>query len=315
MNSGDSQIITVRAGESQVNTFFYQAGEPTRGDVLLMHTGGAGASAFMCWHLNIDALVEAGYRVTAPDAPGFGRSVVVDGGNVKTTEFVPALLDVLGIARAHMVGNSMGGITLSHVAAECPERVLSLTLSGGEPRIMTDGVLAIGSLGATPRNDFVRAMFGKPELTFDDMRNATADFVFDRNLPIVDVVTQLRLDTLSDIGAYQRARDGAMGQVARRGGDNSTAYLEKIQAATLLLHGRDEPWFYPEEHRAVLTDAAMKVAMVIPDCTSTFLPRCGHWPQLEHPERYNSLLLEFLSSVRGKSLTNGRGTINNDDLA
>jgi 2-hydroxy-6-oxonona-2,4-dienedioate hydrolase len=174
----------------------------------------------------------------------------------------------------------MGGVTLSHVAADHPERVLSLTLSGGEPRVATDAVVAIGSLGATPRNDFVREMFSKPELTFEDMRRATADFVFDRDLPAVDLVARLRLDTLS-----------------RRGSDSGSDYLARIQAPTFLLHGRDEPWFYPNEHRAALTGAAMKAALVIPNCTSTFLPHCGHWPQLEHPERYNALLLEFLASV------------------
>ena len=141
-------------------------------------------------------------------------------------------------------------------------------------------------------------MFGKPGLTFEDMRRATADFVFNRDLPAVDVVTQIRLDTLAEVGAYQRARDGALGQVARRATSASDAdYLANIQAPTFLLHGRDEPWFYLDEHRAALTEAAMKAESVIPNCTSTFLPYCGHWPQLEHPERYNALLLEFLASV------------------
>ncbi len=297
MNIRDGRTITVSVEGTLIETFFYQAGEPDRGDVLLMHTGGAGASAFMCWYLNFDALVDAGYRVTAPDAPGFGQSVVLGSGSVTAAAFVPVFLDALGIAKAHVAGNSMGGVTLSHVAADYPQRVVSLTLSGGEPRVDTEAVRAIGSLGATPRNNFVREMFSKPELTFKDMRRATADFVFNRDLPAVDVVTQLRLDTLSDAGAYQRAKNGAIGQVARRGGDAGTDYLVSILAPTFLLHGRDEPWFYPDQHRAPLTDAAMKAALVIQDCTSTFLPHCGHWPQLEQPERYNALLLEFLASV------------------
>jgi 2-hydroxy-6-oxonona-2,4-dienedioate hydrolase len=300
MQIHDGKTIAVDVGGTQVETFYFQAGEPARGDLLLMHTGGAGASALMCWYLNFDALVAAGYRVTAPDAPGFGRSVVASDGNVKATDFVPAFMDALGITQAHMAGNSMGGVTLSHVAAAHPGRVLSLTLSGGEPRVVTDAVVAIGSLGATPRNNFVREMFGKPQLALADLRHATADFVFDRDLPALDAVTQIRFDTLSEAGAYERAKEGAMGQVARRGSgaDLSAAdYLADIQAPTFLLHGRDEPWFYPDEHRAALTDAAMKAAMVIPNCTATFLPHCGHWPQLEHPERYNALLLEFLASV------------------
>ena len=298
MNINCGKTISVDIGGAIVDTFYYHAGEPTRGDILLMHTGGVGASAYMCWYLNFDALVGAGYRVTAPDAPGFGRSVVVGDNNIKATDFVPAFMDAVGIVSAHMVGNSMGGVTLSHVAVSHPDRVLSLTVSGGEPRVETDAIVAIGSLGATPRNNFVRELFTSPTLSFEDMRHATADFLFDRDQPAVDVVTQLRLDTLSEPGAYQRAKDGALSQVARRvAAKGDSGYLAKIQAPTFLLHGRDEPWFYPYEHRTALTDGAMKAALMIPNCTSTFLPNCGHWPQIERPERYNALLLEFLASV------------------
>ena len=297
MNTGDGRFADVRVGDATVRTFFLQAGEPVRGDILLMHTGGAGASAHMCWYRNVDALAEAGYRVTAPDAPGFGRSEAAGSGNVSAADFIGALLDHLGVERAHLAGNSMGGVTCARFAADHPERVRSLTLSGGEPRVATDAVRAIGSLGATPRNDFVREMFGKPRLTIEDMRRATADFLCDRDHPDVDVIAQRRLDNLSDAGAYQRARDNAMGQVARRGAEGTPEHLSRIQAPTFLLHGRDELWFYPDEHRPALTEAAMLAALVIPNCTLTMLPDCGHWPQIEQAARYNALLLDFLGSV------------------
>jgi pimeloyl-ACP methyl ester carboxylesterase len=36
---------------------------------------------------------------------------------------------------------------------------------------------------------------------------------------------------------------------------------------------------------------------LIPHCDATVLAHCGHWPQLEMPERYNALCLQFLRSV------------------
>ena len=298
MNLPEGKTIDVRVREATVKTFYFQAGEPRRGDILLMHTGGAGASAHMCWHLNFDALVGVGYRVTAPDAPGFGRSKVLGGSPMNMVTFVGALLDHLGIDGAHLVGNSMGGVTAAKFAAEHPERTLSLTLSGGEPRVATDAVRTIGSLGATPRNEFVREMFGKPELTFEDMRRATADFFCNRDHPQVDEVTRRRLENLGDADALRSAKDNAMGQVTRRAGDNSGPdYLSRIQAPAFLLHGRDEPGFYPDEHRAALTEAAMLAVLAIPNCTLTMLPDCGHWPQVEAAHRYNALLFEFLDSI------------------
>jgi 2-hydroxy-6-oxonona-2,4-dienedioate hydrolase len=291
----DGKLTTIKVGDASVDTFYYQVGDPVRGDLILMHTGGAGVSSFMCWYLNIDAFAEAGYRVTAPDAPGFGRSVVAEGGAaVKATDFLPAFMAHMGIERAHLAGNSMGGMTACHVAADHPELVASLTVSGGEPRVATEAVIAIGSLAATPRNDFVRAMFAKPSLAVEDVRHATADFFYDRDHPQIDVVTKIRMDTMADPGPYQRAKDNAIGQIQRKGADGGSSFLANIEVPTFMLHGRDEDWFYPDEHRPALREAAMQAAVEVADCTSTFLPYCGHWPQLEQAGRYNALVLEFL---------------------
>jgi pimeloyl-ACP methyl ester carboxylesterase len=141
-------------------------------------------------------------------------------------------------------------------------------------------------------------MFRKPELTLEDIRRATADFFCNRNHPEVDVIARRRLDNLSEPHAYRYAKDNAMGQVERRAADlGAPEYVSRIRAPTFLLHGRDERWFYPDEHRAALTEAAMQVALMIPDCTLTMLPNCGHWPQVERADRYNALLLESLASL------------------
>ena len=66
----------------------------------------------------------------AVDLPGFGLSEPM---REKVTipafgEFVRKLLDELGFARAHLVGNSMGGFVSSEVAIQAPERVERLVL-------------------------------------------------------------------------------------------------------------------------------------------------------------------------------------------
>lgn len=297
MNIEDGNMVTLRVGDAQVRAFYYRIGTPTRGDVLAMHTGGVGVSAYMCWYLTIDALVREGFRVTAPDAPGFGRSVTTNGEDVSATDFLLALMDALGLNRAHLIGNSMGAMTISKFAVQHPERVASLVLSGGEPRITTDALRAIGSLGVTPRNNFVRAMFADHAVNQENVRIATADFFHDRAHHAIDHVAGLRLDTLADEGVYLRAETGTVRQLEQKSSDSATEYLSNISAPVFLLHGRDENWFYPNPHRAVLTDAAMKAAQVIPNCTTTFLPYCGHWPQLEKADRYNTLICEFFESV------------------
>ena len=293
MDINDGKSIDLNVGGAQVSTYYYEAGKPGGEVVIFLHTGGAGVSAYMCWHQTLDAFASAGYHVYAPDSPGFGRSSVGNGVDV-----LLAFMGALGVHAAHLVGNSGGGMTCTNFAAQHPERVKSLTISGGEPRVETEGSRAVvPTLGETPRMNFAREMLGKPKLVLEDMRRATADFFFDRDHPEVDVVAGLRLATLSDLELLDRVRTDALAQIGRGRTITDAAVFAAIKAPTFLLHGRDEPGFYSDEDAPVLLDAAIKVMYAIDDCRCTVLPHCGHWPQLESPDTYNTLVLGFLKEV------------------
>ena len=293
----DAKSISLIVGGKRVDACYYEAGSADRGSVIFVQTGGAGTTAYMCWHMNIEAFADAGFRVYAPDAPGFGKSKLAsaDTGSVDGEGFLLAFMDAVGVSQAHLVGNSMGAMTAARFAASNPGRVRSVTLSGGEPRLDTDETKAIApTLGATPRMNFVREMLSKPQLAADDMRRATADFFYDRDHPAVEGAARLRLDALRDPELFEQVKEQALGQI--RGGRTNydASLLAQIQAPTFLLHGRDEKWFYTEDTAPALIEAAVKVAFVVPNCRATLLPHCGHWPQLEQPETFNALVIEFL---------------------
>lgn len=71
------------------------------------------------------------YNIVAPDLAGHGDSPFVTGlsysGPSQATR-VAALLDALGVDKAHIVGNSMGGFITAHFAMAYPERTLTATL-------------------------------------------------------------------------------------------------------------------------------------------------------------------------------------------
>lgn len=73
------------------------------------------------------------YRVVVPDLPGFGESDRLDEARYAYADQLPrlaALLDALGIGRAHLAGSSMGGTLAALFALRHPGRVLSLALIG-----------------------------------------------------------------------------------------------------------------------------------------------------------------------------------------
>jgi pimeloyl-ACP methyl ester carboxylesterase len=103
--------------------------------VLLLH--GFPDSSHL-WRHQVPALVEAGFRAIAPDLRGFGQSdkpeAVEDYTITRSLEDLRALLDALGIERAHVVGHDFGAALAGVAAALAPERVERLVvLSVGHP--------------------------------------------------------------------------------------------------------------------------------------------------------------------------------------
>lgn len=98
--------------------------------LLLLH--GAMTDAMQNWRMVLGPLAEK-RRVVAPDQRGHGRSPWVPGRGLRLDDLVDdalALLDALGVAKAHVLGASMGGYVGLGLRARAPERVASLALAG-----------------------------------------------------------------------------------------------------------------------------------------------------------------------------------------
>ena len=98
--------------------------------VVLLHGSGPGATARTNFAENIEPLAEH-FRVIAIDMPGWGESDTQseETGRDHTAALV-AILDALGIDKAALVGNSMGGMTAVTTAVEHPDRVSHLITMG-----------------------------------------------------------------------------------------------------------------------------------------------------------------------------------------
>lgn len=115
--------------------------------VLLLHGFGVSLHLWDGWAPRLAEL----FRVIRCDLPGFGLTGPDPTGDYSDERAVPilsALLDELGIARAHVVGSSMGGRIAWRLAAEHPVRVDRLVLAA------PDGFSESGRYGEAPRLPF-----------------------------------------------------------------------------------------------------------------------------------------------------------------
>lgn len=124
--------------------FYDTAGDPADPTVVLIAGGGA---QLIAWHVDlVSALVDRGLHVVRMDNRDVGRSARfggpddIDGGYglEEMADDVIRVLDDLGLAAAHLVGHSMGGMMAQMAAIRHPRRVLGLgllsSIPGRDPR-------------------------------------------------------------------------------------------------------------------------------------------------------------------------------------
>jgi aminoacrylate hydrolase len=113
---------------------WYEWHGPEAGEVLILSPGLGGSGSY--WQPNLPALSEH-YRVLLYDHRGTGRSDRALPGRVSVEEMagdVIALMDSLGIARAHLLGHAAGAAIGLVLALDSPERLDRLVLVNGWSR-------------------------------------------------------------------------------------------------------------------------------------------------------------------------------------
>jgi pimeloyl-ACP methyl ester carboxylesterase len=117
-----------------------EAGDPTGLPVLCLH----GYSDHWRSFAPILPHLPASFRVIAPDQRGHGGSERPDAGYDPATlaADAAALLDELGVARAVVVGHSMGSLVAQRLAVEHPARVARLMLVAGAASLRENPALA-----------------------------------------------------------------------------------------------------------------------------------------------------------------------------
>ena len=218
------------------------------------------------------AALSGEFRVIAPDLRGFGRSAVTTG-LVTMREYaadVEELLDRLGIARAAIVGLSMGGLVAMELAAHRPDRcwAIGLVATTMEPPSAADAAARLERAAAVERD-------GMPVLV-DYMHTGVYG-------PGCGPAVRARVD------AMMRAAPPAGAAAALRGRAQRPDYrplLAELDLPALVCAGSADPW----SNAAVTAEIAASLKR--PEIA--VIDGAGHLPNLEAETEFNDVLGAFL---------------------
>jgi len=271
----------IRAGD--INTRYWALGNQGS-PVILIH--GLGASAEI-WMHNVEALATQ-HQIYVPDLVGFGRSgkPTVSYSPYYFTRFINDFMNALNIERASLVGQSLGGGIALLYTLQFPDKVDKLVLvdSAGLGRevIFTMKLMSlpiIGELMTRPSRMEVEIFF---KLAVYNPAVITKDFI------------ETYYEFFSQPGAQRFLLNLVRSIVNIRGGRKDVlapvmTNLHRITAPTLIVWGKQDR-VLPLKHAHFAMGKLHNSSLHI-------LDPCGHIPNLECPDEFNKLVLEFLSGA------------------
>lgn len=279
------QVYDVPVGRHRISTLTMGSGP----DVLLLHgLGGTRASLF-----EAAAALSRQYRVHAPDLPGFGSSSKSARGAYNAAWFAEIMLGLmngLGISRAHLVGNSMGGRIAIEVGLTQPERVYSLALLCPAVAWLKRGLHPIvrlirPELGLLPHGFSRRTVAAQMWNMFhhrDAIDPAVGDLMVDEFRRIYGSAAARYAFLASARNIYLEAPFGPRGFYPR---------LSRLQPPSLFVWG---------SHDSLVPAAfGRHVRKWLPRAQQLTIDECGHVPQVEYPAETSQLLMDFFDRVAG----------------
>ena len=234
------------------------------------------------WDPQVKPLLEAGYRVIRPEMRGYGHSSKQQPGQQFThLDDMMTVMDSLHIAKAHVVGLSMGSFVASEMVAMHSDRLLTATLASGN----------------------IRNMPG-PSTPFDSLELAKKDSVIAQNLTQgIDKWKEEWIEKLVSGGGSNReairesvtrqVNDWDGWQLVNREMRNYYGYeawdtlkVRQPELPVLILSGENEK------------KGKNPMLQYLPNSRQVIIPDCGHMSNMEKPDEFTKLMLEQLKLVQ-----------------
>jgi 2-hydroxy-6-oxonona-2,4-dienedioate hydrolase/4,5:9,10-diseco-3-hydroxy-5,9,17-trioxoandrosta-1(10),2-diene-4-oate hydrolase len=273
----------VQVGRREVFVTEAGSGAP----VVLLHGGGPGATGASNYDRNIDALARH-FRVIVPDLPGYGRSskdldLADPFGDLATV--VRGLLDELGVARAHLAGNSYGGAAALRVALDRPDRVDRLILMGPG---------GIGTTRGLPTQGLKNLLgyYGGDGPSRDKLATFIRDYLVHDGSLVPEELIDLRYEASiqPEVVASPPLRRPSDLRTLLRMDLSRDPRLARCDVPTLVVWGAQDKVNKPS--------GGPFLARTMPSCDLYVAANTGHWAQWERADLFNDLAVSFLGGRR-----------------
>lgn len=269
-------LSTVDAGGVPTRSLRAGSGDET---IIFLHGTSGHLEAFI---RNIRAHAER-YSVHAIDMLGHGYTGKPDYPYEITRyrDHLLAYMDAVGIDKAHIGGESLGGWVGGRAAIDNRDRIATLQMlcAGGTvanpevmARISTSTRLAV-------ETDDVELTRKRMRLLMADPTNATEELVRLRHEIYHRPDFVRNIDNLLSLQDMETRLRNLLGPED----------LAQIAVPTLIVWGRDNPFGDVPEANAMHAN--------IPGSELVLFDECGHWPQHEQADAYNQISLDFSQST------------------
>ena len=253
--------------------------------VLMLHGGGPGASGVSNYSRNIEALAQH-HHVVIPDMPGYGQSTKgLDGkdpfGDLAGT--MHGLLDVLGVEKAHLLGNSLGGACSLRMALDRPDRIGRLVLMGPGG---VDTTRSFPTAGLKCLLDY----YSGEGPTQEKLETFIRQYLVYDSSQVPDELIRKRYEASLDPGVVASpplVRPKGI-PVFRNIDFTRDPRLSGLSHPTLVLWGTEDKVNRPR--------GAHSLQRRMPNCDVYLFSRTGHWVQWERASEFNAVVLAFLAA-------------------
>ena len=244
--------------------------------VVFIHGSGPGASGASNFRQNIDAFVDAGFRVILPDMIGYGASSKPEGIDYSLALFTDTLYEALrahGIQKASLIGNSLGGGVAIQMTLDHPEFAEKLIL-------MAPGcVEEQASYFTMPGIAKMVSGFGSPDFNLEEQKRLIS------NLVHPDFASKIPDQLVAERFAVAKTQPKDV--LARMRTPNLGPKVGAIKQPIFVMWGLNDE-FCPESGARYFLDQCDNARCM------TF-NRTGHWVQVERASEFNRYSIDFLN--------------------